>query len=84
MTKDQLEKALEAVDQKYEEPCGHTSIYKDETEAVRFAIRVALKVMGEPSQEMVLSAVEAWNNSKFSVVTQYKAMINQAIVEVAK
>lgn len=55
---------------------------RDYGDIIEHALKLAAKVTGEPSDGMVNAAVESWNDQKFSVEMEIKAVIAQAEREI--
>jgi len=53
------------------------------TRAIIFALRLADKLMQEPSEGMGLAGIDAWKKSPMAVITQWKKMRDQLIRELS-
>lgn len=51
-------------------------------QAILHALRIADKLMEEPSEGMNLAGVDAWEKSPLAVVAQFKAMRDQMLKEI--
>lgn len=72
--------ALDAVNEATEfQPHLHNHI-----ETIRHSLRIAERLMQEPSEQVVASGVIAWKNHPLAVVTQFKAMRDTMLAEIAE
>ena len=88
ITKEQIEEALEWFNDFMEDTCcgncqpfSKCMVDQDEVKTIQFALRLAHKVMSEPTQDMVNAALDrdTFGNMYKDI---FKAMINAAIEEV--
>lgn len=83
--KHDYEAALKFIAHKDGQDCIETEeyyhIFKYHGDTIRHAIAMMSKLQ-EPSDGMIMAGIKAWNGGAFAVVTQFKAMLEQAEKEI--